>query len=65
MNTRTILSITLVSMLAIFIYTACAPDLVDTDTQGELLPVGIKKFNDGEVSCWVYKDKGISCVKIR
>jgi len=46
-------------------FVACAPDLGDRGSDGTMLPVGIKKFTDGNVSCWVYKDKGISCVKIK
>lgn len=49
----------------ILLLTACAPDLSDINSIGEPLPVGIKKFNDGNVSCWIYKDKGISCAKIK
>jgi len=49
----------------IFLLTACAPDLSDINSNGKPLPVGIKKFNDGDVSCWIYKDKGISCAKIK
>lgn len=63
MDIKNIFLMIFVFGLVVVISISCAPDLVDRNSEGKLLPIGIKKFKDGEISCWVYKDKGISCVK--
>lgn len=42
---------------------SCSPSLLDIDDKGNALPKEIKKFKDGEVTCWIYENKGISCLK--
>lgn len=63
--TRLIVSSIAIVIASLIVFVACAPDLSDRGSDGTMLPVGIKKFTDGSVSCWIYKDKGISCVKIK
>ncbi len=50
-------------IVAIFGINSCSPKLDGVDSRGNPLPMNIKKFKDGEITCWVYEDKGISCLK--
>jgi len=42
---------------------SCAPSLTDVDDQGNILPKEIKKFKDGPITCWIYENNGISCLR--
>lgn len=63
--TRLVLISIMLVVASLVVFVACAPELSDRGSDGTMLPVGIKKFTDDNVSCWIYKDKGISCVKIK
>lgn len=57
-------TISLIAFSLFCLFVACAPDLTDKNSEGILLPKNIRKFQDGNVTCWIYLEKGISCVKI-
>lgn len=46
-------------MIALIFLSACAPG--GTETQG--LPWGVYKFHDGNVTCYLFHEHAISCVK--
>lgn len=48
--------------LVVFV-SACAPEFINVDSDGNMLPDGVKKFKDGRVTCWIFENKTMSCLK--
>lgn len=54
----------LLGLFAVLVGFLCACSFRDYRREdGQLLPYGVTKFTDGEVTCWLYYQKGISCLQ--
>lgn len=50
-------------LFLVFIATGCSQSAEDAKLKPGRYPYGVSRFDDGPISCFVYFDKGISCVK--